>query len=974
MNVTVAHADWAWSDSKNYYFNSSLYNAIVSNTTGLIDFYDNTGTYLRTFGRIEIVDKNGTKIRNDDSVPISINLINNSEKAALIVNSTSSGVNFSVVYTFSNRSGIVTEDVELDYTSPKKISSEKVTLFNDPAYNDFDFSNKQESMKLTINKITGNCSTVSKFEKRVEINNKGSNTIKLWVYPTADVKMATLVYDRTGSNYKYEGYIKFPGGKWTEYVWQFTTSGIAGSSGFTPDAVNKYAFFIKDCDLTANNVSIYVGEPRLFNITPYEDQLWGSNNTFTTGPAKSLKYSPRIGKLGFSNTSEKLFMYGDMNGASNIESMWRESGGYAAYIREPSLHTFVSYLNDTGDLTGTNKLYTTTNRTGKVKATVVLEFVKSEPPFLVTKHRWNRAYRGAMAIVGDADEMTPDGVNAVFFGTSNTSSPEYGTKGLKGHNLKFTETIFTSGIRNAKLKAAIDKLYGFGYEIATHTTGSDGSNGTFTKKGLDLFQQYYPFYSWTDHAEGKNCSVNMVDVSCWGSIKSNKTYYIIDYLENVSTMKYVWPDGMLFMGQFAFASPSELPHLSDRVGNTTRSKQLYIYGRDSSKSWNYNNMGFKVYWDEKNISALISREELAIPYIHWMYPPGLYPAYHINTTSGFAEILPEADARFQYMETRMNNGELWIDNSKNIFDYMLNLENVQILNQSADNKTVTLNISNSNNLPMTGVTIKTSAKNVYSVKIGGLYQIYVNGSLAVLPSFDAGEVKTVIVTGDTGYNPSLPQLTMVNADVNIFNAAYDPALDIITIKLNWTGAGLNNSRTLKVKNTQKVFKGTAKWTNQIYGGNILIINSIPLSTTIDTLRQVNMKVIPLSDPINVTIHAWNTSGDYYKRWNESSTSSNIITLHTIGDFPTGRTIQIKRDDTIYGTYQSNDTGYITFTYSGGYSEHQFEAEPIEELHPERDTGIGGHSVTSYIIVGSGIMGTVLLIIGLKSLFSMRKKV
>lgn len=85
-------------------------------------------------------------------------------------------------------------------------------------------------------------------------------------------------------------------------------------------------------------------------------------------------------------------------------------------------------------------------------------------------------------------------------------------------------------------------------------------------------------------------------------------------------------------------------------------------------------------------------------------------------------------------------------------------------------------------------------------------------------------------------------------------------------------------------------------------------------------------IIPSSGEINFTPIIWNTTNDYYKKWNESSINSSGTTQYTIGDFPSNTKIQIKRDGINYATATSNSKGYINWAHDGGYIEHQFETE------------------------------------------------
>ena len=96
-----------------------------------------------------------------------------------------------------------------------------------------------------------------------------------------------------------------------------------------------------------------------------------------------------------------------------------------------------------------------------------------------------------------------------------------------------------------------------------------------------------------------------------------------------------------------------------------------------------------------------------------------------------------------------------------------------------------------------------------------------------------------------------------------------------------------------------------------------------------TVKKANALFTVSSESILVNVTAWNTTGDYYKKWNESSIHTGITTHHTIGDFANNQEIQIKKNGVNWNTYISNATGYITFIYSGGYpSDIQFEAQVL----------------------------------------------
>lgn len=713
-----------------------------------------------------------------------------------------------------------------------------------------------------------------------------------------------------------------------------TTVYVNQTINSTINSATKYSFNQHDSKIIVNNslnytTPIYINTERitLFNASG-TFFMWNGSSTLTS-VSKASRYSPMVGNISFTNSLSSAYVYGTDYNTTGIEYMDKTSDGYRLYSYNDTLHPFITYLDDSGNLLGSNYPRNYAYRTGINYATTVLD-IKSAPKYFLMKHRFYRNYLGAMTMTDDSDFQNVSRVSSVYYGTDNINSPDYGNKGLVGHNLKITTTVFTNGgdnngigIVNDTFRTLINSLHNYGYEIALHTPSNLADNRTVVNESISFFTQYYPLYDWIDHAQGTNCTINPEDISCHGTISGNSTYYNLDLLLNISTFKYSSPDGLMGDGEFAFNSPSQLPHFSYRVHNTSY-PQTYVYGRESSKSWNDSDIGFEIYWDESNISKLISENELSIVYIHWAYPT--YGAYFFNATSGYLEILPEVDERFDYIQSLQDNGALWVAPTREIFDYLLNLEQVQIINQSASGNSVNLSVINTLNKSIDGVSLKISSDNISSVQIGNNYDIYVNNSIVTLPSFNISESKDLFVIGGYTYSTLLPQLTTVSPDVKIFNANYNGSE--ISVTLNWTGYGINNS-TFVVNNTHKVFIGT-NITNSIESNKNTISYS-NLSINQVTITQGKFSVFPSSDSINVTVSTWNTTNGYYKKWNESSSNHSVTTQHTIGDFPVNTLIQVKKNGVNWNTYTSNGTGYITFNYTDGYSDIQFEASISDNI-------------------------------------------
>ncbi len=160
-------------------------------------------------------------------------------------------------------------------------------------------------------------------------------------------------------------------------------------------------------------------------------------------------------------------------------------------------------------------------------------------------------------------------------------------------------------------------------------------------------------------------------------------------------------------------------------------------------------------------------------------------------------------------------------------------------------------------------------------------------------------------------------------NVSIYNETYkDTVSDIGYIDTSdWTIKVLN-------PNTQHIIGNTP--THALYNGLGTQILSTEGNTFNITIPQNGIiaptnSVVSSDDSISVNISQWGLAGTHQKVWVESSEIHDAVARHIIGDFPANTPIQIKRDGVDYTVVTSNETGYIDWTYDGGYSEHTFEA-------------------------------------------------
>ncbi len=125
--------------------------------------------------------------------------------------------------------------------------------------------------------------------------------------------------------------------------------------------------------------------------------------------------------------------------------------------------------------------------------------------------------------------------------------------------------------------------------------------------------------------------------------------------------------------------------------------------------------------------------------------------------------------------------------------------------------------------------------------------------------------------------------------------------------------------------------------NPEYTGNVRIYGDgkYRYTTSTTTSTTASLKVTPAEgiyptyqasttrpEYLNISNITWGTS----KQWTASSTIA-TTTVYTIGDLTPNTYYTISVDGLASTTYQSNGSGVITYTYSGGYSTHTFTVTP-----------------------------------------------
>ncbi|MGC9602711.1 MAG: DUF2341 domain-containing protein [Minisyncoccia bacterium] len=250
-----------------------------------------------------------------------------------------------------------------------------------------------------------------------------------------------------------------------------------------------------------------------------------------------------------------------------------------------------------------------------------------------------------------------------------------------------------------------------------------------------------------------------------------------------------------------------------------------------------------------------------------------------------------------------------------------------------NNATTTCSISNSYAGRAVGTKLEMENETIKSVTLNnGDYQIYVNGGVVYLPVIAAsGSVNNLAINSgaSSSYDTSIPRLTAVSPTTdNVLTSSYDPISKEVDLSFDNT-----SSITATVKSYNQAFLHA---TSTISSDASTSISATGLSGTTN-IDSVPLAITPSAGSIAVTINTWNTSGDYSKEWTETGDADahndNATASHTVGNLQANTYYVVNVDQTKYGTYESNSSGQITFTYNGGYSTHTFDVVQNNPVTP-----------------------------------------
>lgn len=106
-------------------------------------------------------------------------------------------------------------------------------------------------------------------------------------------------------------------------------------------------------------------------------------------------------------------------------------------------------------------------------------------------------------------------------------------------------------------------------------------------------------------------------------------------------------------------------------------------------------------------------------------------------------------------------------------------------------------------------------------------------------------------------------------------------------------------------------------TNTYPSYSSIILTKALASTSVVSFSRLHFTATPSTDDLVIKSTAWNTSGDFYKKWTaNNSLASAIDVSYLIGDLFPGTNYDVIVNGVLWNTFTSNSNGEINFIYNG----------------------------------------------------------
>lgn len=361
----------------------------------------------------------------------------------------------------------------------------------------------------------------------------------------------------------------------------------------------------------------------------------------------------------------------------------------------------------------------------------------------LVKARQPDGYDAVLVFTNHPDDETTARISAVAYGTDDTASPDYGTRGIVGRGLGWTKAVFLSGVSRSysalsdtAFKVLTDRLRHDGVEIVGHTITPNTDSRGVVEGGMKILAQYGA-RNWIDHSASDGAN-NWEDLASQGTFRRDDNY-VLDLFDKYG-YAYAWSYIDYPTSRY------DLNQLSPRVENAKTPFFYYNRNVDDNPSddkriflWStlYTQKLVDLYYTSANVDKLITERGVHIGHDYVGNQLAQNHAWFVNPSNGRTEIFPYFDDELAYIGSKRDAGLLWTPTMAEFGDYLLLLDNVEVDNLSGD----TYMVANLNSVSVKGVTLL-SEKKIQSVTLNGAPLKNAGGSFSgielVLPEIPVG--------------------------------------------------------------------------------------------------------------------------------------------------------------------------------------------------------------------------------------------
>ena len=479
-------------------------------------------------------------------------------------------------------------------------------------------------------------------------------------------------------------------------------------------------------------------------------------------------YTPKVAKFGnglyFLGTDTMQSMR--LRTTNNVDS---QLSFYSDYNRN---HPYAHY--QAGSITELVDVSSQSRHSGDSYSPSVTFTINSNSiPSSLVKTRQPNGYDATLILTNHADNEQTDGVNAVAYGTADTSNPAYGTEGIVGRGIGWTKSVFVWGdpgdpyaisLQDQTFKTLTDKLHGDGVEIVPHSMTPEVEERTTVENGMAYLSNQYGTRNWIDHGAPGNSE----DLYSWGTIKGNN-YYILD-LFNLYKYYYAWSyidydtvnNGLNMLDLTATSIRPYFYYNNNVDDDTTDSQNIYLWSTINTEKEP------DLYYTNANIDSLVKQRGIHIGHEYMAYATNENHSWYTNPTTGKIEIYPAFDNELAYIQSQIQSGYIWSPTVVEAGDYWRLLPNVSIVINADGTYTVT----NNNTTSISGLTLLAEYP-IDAAKMDGTPILTFGGSYGakeiVLRTLLAGQSSVLTIT-----NGPVATTVATNAATNVTSSGATP--------------------------------------------------------------------------------------------------------------------------------------------------------------------------------------------------------